>query len=363
MHTTYITSPLKTLGLALAGLLLVSGCDKDKLEEYTVPTTYNFENVSYAGQTDRLNMLGEMTTYMKTANTSGVVLDAQVLRNMFENKNSPFSFTSTRQLKDKCFLADVATFEGYFDAIAAASQSQVAGSRGVAGVVVSNDGSKRYLLDGQGMEYTQLIEKGLMGAVAYYQATAVYLSDARIGEDQVDNTTVTPGEGTEMEHHWDEAFGYFGVPKDFPTNVTGIRFYGKYCSDRNSLLGSNKALMDAFLKGRAAISASDHATKIEQVKLVRDNWERVIAGTAIHYLNEAKSDFADDALRNHTLSEAIAFVKALRYNPTRRITDAQIQSVLDSIGDNLYDVSLANLDAARATLSTAYGMDSIKDQL
>jgi Domain of unknown function (DUF4856) len=349
--------------LALASVLAFSGCDRDKIEDYTVPTTYNFENVSYAGQTDRLNMLTEMSTYMKTANTPGVVLDAQRLRDMFENTNAPFSFSSTRQLKDKCFLADQATFDGYFDAIAVASQSTVPGSNGVAGVVYSQDSSKKYLFDAQGREHIQLIEKGLAGAVFYYQATAVYLSDARIGEGQADNETVTPGEGTEMEHHWDEAFGYFGVPKDFPANTTGLLFHGKYCNDRNTLLGTNKAVMDAFLKGRAAISHDDHTVKIDQVKLVRDNWERVLVGTAIHYINEAKADFADDALRNHTLSEAVAFMTSLRYNPTRRISEAQLQSALDAIGDNFYEVSLASLDTARGILSTAYGLDAVKDQL
>ncbi len=360
---TYISAPHKTLGLALAGLLLFASCKKDKIEDYEVPTTYNFDNVSYAGQTDRLNMLGEMADYMKTANTPGVVLDAQRLRDMFENTNSPFSFTSTRQLKDKCFLADVATFEGYFDAIATASQSTVPGSNGVAGVVFSQDSSKKYLFDAQGREYTQLIEKGLAGAVCYYQATAVYLSDAYIAEGKADNETIEPGEGTEMEHHWDEAFGYFGVPKDFPGNLSGIRQHGKYCNDRNALLNTNKAIMDAFLKGRAAISHDDHTVKTAQIQVVRDNWELVIASTAIHYLNEAKADFADDALRNHTLSEAYAFVSSLRYNPTRRLSDTQLQSVLTAIGDNFYESSLAALDNARSILSNAYGLNAVKDQL
>jgi hypothetical protein len=121
--------------------------------------------------------------------------------------------------------------------------------------------------------------------------------------------------------------------------------------------------MNAFLKGRAAISNDDHKTKVEQVQLVRDNWELVIAGTAIHYLNEAKADFADDALRNHTLSEAYAFASSLRYNPTRRISDAQLQSALTAMGTNFYESSLASLDNARAILSSAYGLNAIKDQL
>ena len=60
------------------------------------------------------------------------------------------------------------------DEMAAASQSSTAGSEGVAGVIESADGAKKYFVGDDGLEYTQLIEKGLMGACFYYQATAVY---------------------------------------------------------------------------------------------------------------------------------------------------------------------------------------------
>lgn len=344
-------------------LIFLSGCNKCKDPIcFEVPSTYTFTNVSYSGQTDRLNMLEEMTTYMKTGNTSGTVLDAQLLKDMYANENNPFSFTSTKQLKSKTFSLDVDQFETYMDNIATASQSTVAGSNGVAGVVESNDGSKKYLFDENGIEYTQLIEKELMGAVFYYQATSVYLSEDRIGA-AVDNETITEGEGTDMEHHWDEAFGYLGVPTDFPTNTDGVRFHGKYCNSRDALMGTNSTLMDAFILGRAAISEKDMDVKDSQVPIIRDTWEDVIAGTAIHYLNGGNTDLADDALRNHQLSEAIAFTKALKYNVTKRITDAQIQEVLDLIGTNLYEVTSADLVEARDLLSGIYGFDNIKEQL
>ena len=352
-----------TSTLILGLLIFLSGCKEcnDPIC-FEVPATYTFTNVSYSGQTDRLNMLEEMTTYMKTGNTSGTVLDAQALKDMYANENNPFSFTSTKQLKSKTFSLDTDLFEGYMDAIATASESTVAGSNGVAGVVESNDGSKKYLFDENGIEYTQLIEKGLMGAVFYYQATAVYLGEDRIGA-AVDNENITEGEGTDMEHHWDEAFGYLGVPTDFPTNTDGIRFYGKYSNGRDALLNCNNTLMDAFILGRAAISNKDMDIKDQQIPIVRDTWEEVVAGTAIHYLNGGNANLADDALRNHELSEAIAFTSALKYNPTKRITDAQIQEVLNLIGTNLYEVTSADLVAARDLLSGIYGFDSVKDQL
>lgn len=337
-------------------------CDDDCPTQYDVPTTYAFENVSYNGQTERIEMLEEMTAYMKTANTIGIGLDATKLKEMYANEGNHFTVQSSKDLKSKTFVLDVDSFEVYMERLATASQSSQAGSNGVAGIVTSTDASKSYLCDENGIEWTQLIEKGLFGAVFYYQATAWYLSDDQIG-DGVDNTEVEAGKGTDMEHHWDEAFGYLGVPTDFPGNADGLKAHGKYCNGRDAVLGTNSKLMNAFILGRAAISGKDMETKNAQVPIIRDQWERVIAGTVIHYLNGGISDFGDDALRNHQLSEAIAFTMNLKYNPTKKITDAQIQQVLDDIGTNLYEVTIANLNQAKDLLAAVYGMESVKDQL
>ncbi|MDQ3191779.1 MAG: DUF4856 domain-containing protein [Bacteroidota bacterium] len=330
---------------------------------YTIPTTYDFANVNYSGQLERLGMLDELVTEMKKSNTQGTALSALKLKEMYSNTGGHFSFTSTKQLKDKTFVDDRILFEDYMDKLAAASSSTTPGSNGIAGVVTSStDGSKKYLFDENGIEYLQLIEKGLMGAITYYQATSVYLSEDKIGA-AVDNTTVVTGEGTKMEHHWDEAFGYFGVPRDFPTNLTGIRYYGKYCDSRNAKLNSNKALMDAFIKGRAAISHKDMEVKDQMIKVIGEEWEKVIAATAISYLNKAKSNFADDALRNHELSEALAFIKALKYNTNRKISITQIDTAVNTLGSNFYNIAQQSIESARDQLSTIYGFDSIKTSL
>ena len=83
-----------------------------------------------------------------------------------------------------------------------------------------------YLQDASGLEWTQMIEKGLMGACFISQMTSNYL--AGISTD--DNTTIVDGKYyTEMEHHWDEAYGYFTDAPDYPTNGTD-RFWGKYAN-------------------------------------------------------------------------------------------------------------------------------------
>ena len=77
------------------------------------------------GQQQRLEMLSEMVTYMKTANTAGVMVDATTLRNMYAN--SGYTWTdapalgmtgSSKQLKSKTAAGDVGVqtmFENYMD--------------------------------------------------------------------------------------------------------------------------------------------------------------------------------------------------------------------------------------------------------
>lgn len=360
LHSTFTL-----LSLTLV-LLFSASCNQDPVG-YDIPTTYNFTNVSYSGQTARLDMVGEMTAYMKTANTSGVAVDADVLKDMFANRNNRFSDealnSTTKQIQNKTFALDTTTFLDWMDNIASASASMVPGAEGTAGVVVSSsDPSKSYLFDENGREMTQYIEKGLMGALMYYQISEVYLGDEKIGSG-VDNTIVTEGEGTDMEHHWDEAFGYFGAPIDFPSNTTDARYIAKYCNTVDGQLGLNATIMTAFMTGRAAISNDDMETKDQQVTILRANIEKVFAATAIHYLNGAEDNFADDAVRMHELSEAWAFIYGLRFNSEKTATLTQINDILDALGDDFWTISIADIESARDQLSIIYGLDDVKDAL
>jgi len=348
-------------------LTLLVSCKKDKKKDdtttgpsYEVPTTYNFENVDYSGQTTRLDMLTEMANYMKTGNTANTVLNAQKLKDMYANVNNQFSTTalntSGKKLSDKTFATEITTFEVYMDSIEEASLSTTPGSYGVAGVVVS--GTSKYLCSPNGVEYTQMIEKGLMGAVFYYQIVEIYLGETKMGQAV---------QKADRQHHWDEAFGYFGVPVDFPATTSSARFYGKYANERNALLGCNEKIMNAYLKGRAAIDNDDNTTVNAQITILRNEIERVIAATAMNYMNKAKVGIADDAIRNHTLSEAIGFIKALSYSSTKKISNTQINDALSKLQTNgkynLYEVSDLEIEEIKTILSTVYGFDSIKNSL
>lgn len=357
----------KHLLAALALGLGFTACTKEDEEPAgpSQPGTYSFQNVDYSGQITRLDMLGEMSTYMKTSNTAGVTVDAQVLRDYFSNSNAPFSDStlnnSTKQLKNKCLVTEVDLIESWMDSLANASQSIVPGSNGNAGVVVSTTNpSKQYLFAANGFEYTQLIEKGIMGAVFYYQSTAVYLGEDKMN---VDNQEVTPGKGTAMQHHWDEAFGYLGAGNDFPLSTDGLRFHAKYCNSRDGVLGTNAELGEAFIRGRFAINQKDMGMRDAAIADVREAYELVIASTAIHYLNGAKADAADAALRNHQLSEAYAFIYSLKFNPTRSLSVNTIDGLLAQFGDNLYALSLNDIQAIADELALAFNLTAVQNQL
>lgn len=331
---------------------------------YSVPTSYNFTDgngnstVNYDGQTDRLNQLAEMMTYVETGKIS--TINAQVLIDMFSNKNNDgngnFSFSSTRQLKNKCFVLDTALMTSYFNAIALASASNAnVAANGQAGIATS--GTSTYLLAANGFEYAEVLEKSIMGNVFMYQALNHYFAPTQMG---VDNTTaVDPGNGayyTQLEHHWDEAFGYFGVGIDFPTTIP-TDFWGKYCNSANATLGSNAVMMDNFLKGRAAIKANVTADRDAAIIAVKNMWEKIAAQKAIDYLNLAITNFGTDQAKSmHVLSEAYGFSYSLRFAPTdtRKMTTTEVDALLAQFGTNLWNLSLADIQAIKATIESKY---------
>ena len=353
---------------------------------YTAPTTYTFTDddgnntVSYGGQTIRLEMMAEMTTYMKTANTAGTSVSAATLKDMYANDNYTWTDApglgmtgSSKQLKSKTAEGDAgiqAMFEVYMDSIGAISATTTSGvengAPGTAGVY-PNDGVKGpYLMSANGVEYTQLIEKGLMCAVFMNQMTVNYLG----GLSTDDNSAASdPSAGkyyTEMEHHWDEAYGYFTSAVDYPTSGTD-RFWGKYANSRESLLSTATKIGDAFRLGRAAISNDDYTVRDAQVAIIRNEMEKVCAGTAIHYLNDAKANIGDVTARNHFVSEAVAFLEGLKYGYNAisgtGMSSAQVDVALAFIGDDYNNVTLANLQSAIDEIANNTGLSSVAANL
>ncbi|HEY4286779.1 MAG TPA: DUF4856 domain-containing protein [Puia sp.] len=373
--------------ISLSSLIIVAaGCKKDNspsVPNYTVPTTYNFTNFNDTNALKLLAMADQIGAKINTASTAGTIVSAQQLKDMFNNVNGYFVDSALKlnssglKLSGYCSSAEAGDILNYCDSVGAESQSTVTASNGVPGRASSSaSASKKYLLSAKGVFYSQMFKKGINGLCSY-AITNLYLKDSVA--NSVDSTIVVPGSGTAMEHYWDLAFGFFGVPVDFPTNKTGLRYAASYSNQVDGGLGSNATIMNAFLKGRAAISAKDPGTRTAQVNILISAFEQLNAAAIVQEMKETETniDAVDAVAAMGTMSEALGFARTLKYyTNNRKITDAQITQLLqlfDSANPN--DPNLYNFinpsatpaelktktDAIRKFIGSVYGFTA--DQL
>ncbi|XZF14134.1 DUF4856 domain-containing protein [Chitinophagaceae bacterium MMS25-I14] len=369
----------------LSFALFLGSCkksDDSSTPVYTVPTSYNFINVNTSSQQKLLAMADQIGAAVNLGNIANTPVSAQTLKDMFNNTGGHFNDSalalnaSGLKLSDYCSAAAKTDMLNYFDSVALYSQSAIAASHGTAGVAVSSaNPNKKLLLSPNGLFYSQIVKKTIMGICAY-QIANVYMTDSI--SNSVDNSTVITGNGTAMEHHWDEAFGWFSVPVTFPATTTGSKYYGSYSNQVDPGLHSNATLMNAFLKGRAAISAKDLVTKDAQATIIIKTFDQLNAACIVQEMKEtdANIDAGDAVAAYGTLSEALGFVRSLKYNTssTRVITDAQIaqlEALFDSsnpnnpdlynfIGGNISSATQikAKTDAIRQFIGNIYGFSA-----
>ena len=179
-----------------------------------------------------------------------------------------------------------------------------------------------------GYNYPQLISKFMMGAVFYSQAVDNYLDEKMGADNKPNNKPYKKGAHyTGKEHSWDEAFGYFGAPAhamalnpkqaygiakrkdvkvadangdgvvDLKTEMTFAHAYYAADSDKAGTKYMH-TIVDAFIKGRQLIRDADGAALTDQqraqlmsyVKVIRTNWEKVIAEAAFKYAGSCYKD-------------------------------------------------------------------------
>ncbi len=366
------------IGYFLMLLLSIVSCkeEENQLPNILLPTTYNFTNVNYEGQKFRLAMLTEIVNEMKKGTIQQ--LDSNILINMYSNNSNPFTSTilntSGKQLRDKTYSGDIFYFNQLFGNIASVSSSysNTITTFGEAGVAISTtDATKKYLLNEQGVEYAQIIQKGLMGAIFYYRIAEEYTTKSKL--DFADNDSIVSGEGTDMQHYWDEAFGYVGIPTLLSnTNYDSVKtagllsFYGIYMEKAKALNVPNN-LLTAFIKGRDAINRKDYPARDEAAADIRKNLELIHVCSAISYLNQGQAALSDYAIKCHTLSEAYGFILALKYNSGKKISNSDYALVTNKFyqEDKLSIAHLTSTDITwlRDTLSDIYGLNAIKTTL
>jgi hypothetical protein len=377
---------MKKLILPLLAISLLTGCKKkeddvveDPKEEalkYDVPTTYNFSNAAYPGQTDRLNMLGALKSEVSKSHT-GATVAKQTLLDMYNNPTKDgAAFTEAgvgatgKNLSGKTEDLAKTAMTALLEEIAANSGSMDTASNGNSGLVAYKTG--HILVNAKGQEYAQLVEKGLMGSCFYYQISSKYLSDTKIGKDEDKAEELDKQEDgknyTNREHHFDEAFGYFGVPADWD-KVQGnsdndkVRFWGKYCQKRDAVLKTN-AIFDNFIKGRAAIGADGgyHVDQEAEVTKIKETLEQIAAATAINYFKSSASQ-ADLGKKLHGLTEGLCFLRATQYGGPK-VTKADVDAVEVLLNNgNFFTITPTQINAAVDKLSSVAGLDAFKAQL
>ncbi len=261
---------------------------------------------------------------------------------------------------------------------------------------------------GDGLDLQQMIQKFLLMAVAFAQGVDDYLDEGIEGPNTQDETDPF----SVLEHAWDEGFGYFGAARDYDqytddeiagaggrddwqgyhdTNGDGaidpsaeINF-GQSTNAAKRDRGATSGLdltgeaFEAFVNGRRILNeAGDELTAAERTELegYRDQavsaWERAIAATVIHYINDVMGDMdAKEAGEGYLytdhakhFSELKGFALGLQFNPRSPLSTPDFVAFHDAVGDRpALDVAdftdyRASLLEARGILATAYGFEA-----
>ncbi|MFN8416301.1 MAG: DUF4856 domain-containing protein [Cytophagaceae bacterium] len=379
------------VALLLSGAFLITSCKKDDKEETPTtsnPTTYNFADTTagFAKGDTVFLMLSELGTKMNYVKTVGNTLEDATMKNMLTGTgftNTALNTTSFA-LEDLVTAGNDATLSPLsvtaIDVINVAIDSlklnanpvgtaaaPTAGTIGTAGVMTVSGSTSAYVVNKYGYEYQQLIDKGLMGSLIYFQITNELVSSNSIG------TSVAQADKIK---NWDLAFKLFGVPSNYNTLLTSgltnaqirakMKYFGAYAFDRKNDAKLPNAIGDiynAFIAGRVAINNNDQATLDAQVTIIQREMEKVWTATMIKYIDDAVGT-TDNARINHSLSELLVFIKGLQYNGySARVTNTEITTWLATFnhtniltqGVNFYEVDNTELNALRTTIATKFG--------
>jgi hypothetical protein len=383
--------------LSLAMVTVLLSCDNNDNENVietpvtTAPSTYSFvrngtSSVSFSGQTTRIRMGNEFGSALKNSSTETVAS----LNGKFAHTEGEDNFSEADlNASSKSIRSKVAASTDFFSsnstdatAIKTDFDSWIVGqvetvfpvwdqdaSRGVAGVLQEAGGGSSRRVNAKGLEYDQAIVKGLIGGLMTDQILNNYLStavlDAATSTADNDNGVLVEGKNyTNMEHKWDEAFGYmYGNELDATSPVLNVdSFLNKYLSrvaGDSDFEGIADDIYAAFKLGRAAIVAKDYSTRDLQVNILKEKISEIIGIRAVYYLQVAKASLANDkGTAFHDLSEGFGFIYSLQF--TRQpnssepyLTKVEVDVLINKlmVGDGFWDVSVDTLNEISNTIA------------
>ncbi|WP_343302967.1 DUF4856 domain-containing protein [Chitinophaga niabensis] len=351
--------------LLLGATATISSCTDDDagtpVKPYTVPTTYSFANANYTKSTQRVKMLLELDTYLKTANAglTTVPLDQAKVTNMWANTNNPFADASlnTSGINLKDLTSDATLYKLHADSVLIYNTGTPA-VQGTGGFLPRNTG--KIIVGPRGLEYGQTFLKGTMGGFLFKEAVKLLTAVKSISATDT----------TAAQKSWDEAFGYLAVPANYDSSLTYANtdpnrplHWGGYLRERGRTIQAGGIIFGAFLKGRAAIGGYDVNVRNAQVDIILAKWEQLAAAAALAYVTipTESASIGNPATQLHALSEGFGFVKALKYRPANSKLSAANFAILEGIMNKDFyaltgQAGFTDLKQAQNILKTTYGL-------
>lgn len=440
--------PLLAVGLLLAGCDSAgpAGGDDNGDEDIEVPSSYTFDSrfvegesaVAYPGQVTRNLLIADLKFQTDDLGAAGASPADNLKRRYTESSENlddldiltpqKRGFTAAEGQKNYGDIAEEKTLQGKATSpyandiqLIASAELPITGSNDVTADALIVDylnrmqsnsqddsqlGTPAVYTTDEGVNMSQIVNKLLLGAVAYSQGTDKYLDDV-LNTDDSPNSQDGDNPYTTLGHVWDEAFGYFGAPRDY--NAPGVFYddsgkitnsadrngdghidlarefmytWADYAVDRGTVngIGFHETAFQAFREGRTAII---NEASIDELRSHRDDaraaWEKVVAANVVHYLNSMEGDLSglsdDDTITREALgddtvqelnehwSETKPFAWALQYNPDKQISDSALQTLHEELGPappygDTKSEAVTSIDAAKDVIEQAFGFPS-----
>lgn len=207
----------------------------------------------------------------------------------------------------------------------------------------------------RGVDLPETVEKLLFGGMQYAETGRLMKGTATVADV-------------------DRMVALFGASPAFPMDdkaaVSPDVLVAKYAKKRTNPAaatpGPYLAIKQAFMNARASVKGGSACTaqRTEAFAQIREQWERVLLGTTVYYLNTATTTLskatpteAEKAGALHQVGEALGFLRGLKTLPAehRIITDAQLDQVLTTLGGT----SISSAEAYKFITATNANLDKL----
>lgn len=314
----------KHILLLLAAVSLLSACKDEQTPtpSLNIPETYNGSSFTTdaASELALRGRLNALVDEAKRGRDAANTVELTVLENLY-TAGTP----SVQASANSYFRGRLEGANGWLAELAKAS-----GNTYTPGSPTGEGGAfGGYLFDENGLELEQLLEKGLFGAMSFYQADQV-----------LRNPSVA---------NLHKALALYGAHPNFPNTPTASKtefpdaHMANYAARRSDINDTNSLynrVKKAFITAQTAIEQGDQFNNERDAALadIRLNWEKVNAATIINYCHSVISTMSNTAPTDaqkasalHAYGEAVGFMHGWRNLPadSKRITDAQIDEVLE----------------------------------